>query len=155
MPVEREAVVSAGAADAAWVARIDDQLRSLKSMVAVLALLAVAALAVAIYVLVTDDSRDDQGASRERVARLDDRVDRLERDAASASEESDVSRLQARLQGKADNSDLQQLDDEVAKLRTAVQKAGSGDTTVAQDISQLSGRVDQLESDVEQLRSQP
>jgi hypothetical protein len=153
MPVDRE-VVSAPAADARVVEHLGDQVRSLKSLVALLAILALAALGLALYLLLTRDSHDQQGASRARVARLEDRVNRLEADAARKSEQSDVTRLQARLQSKANKTDLQQLGDNVTKLQTAVAQAGSGNKSVAQDVSRLSGRVDQLETDVSQLRSQ-
>jgi len=152
MPIERE-VVSVPAADPGVVAYVADQVRSLKTAVTLLAMVALAALGLALYLLLTDDARDQHGASRARVARLEDRVKRLEADAAKASEESDVTRLQARLQGKASKTDVQQLSDNVTKLRTAVAQAGP--QTMARDISRLSGRVDKLETDVSQLRSKP
>ena len=152
MPIERE-VVSVPAADPGVVAYVADQVRSLKTAVTLLAIVALAALGLALYLLLTDDARDQHGASHARVARLEDRVKRLEADAATASEESDVTRLQARLQGKASKTDVQQLSDNVTKLRTAVAQAGP--QTMARDISRLSGQVDKLETDVSQLRSKP
>lgn len=153
MVAEPAVAPAAAAVDPGWMARVEDQIRSLKSMMALIGVLALAALGVALYDLLTDDEGDGRGASRDRVAQLGDRVDRLEGRAGGASEESDVTRLQKGLAAKAEQSDVEDLGNQVGELRGAVE-AGGSDDSVAQDLATLSERVDQLAADVEELRKE-
>ena len=153
-PVAAEPVVArdVAAVDPAWMARIEDQIRSLKSMMALIGVIALAALGLALYELLRDDDDGDRtGASRERVAQIDERVDRLEGKAGGAPEESDVNRVQEGLEGKAEKSDVEDLGSQIEELRAAVEAGGSDDST-AQDLATLSEQVDQLAAEVEELR---
>lgn len=152
-PVAAEPVVARDVVDAGWAARLEDQLRSLKSMVALIGVLALAALGLALYDLLRDDGTGERGASRERVAAIDQRVDRLESKAGGASEESDVTKLSEGLDGKADQSEVEQLGSDVEELRAAVEAAGSDDSA-AQDVAALDERLAALEAEVEQLRAE-
>lgn len=148
-PVVREPVAAAyQPADPLWLERIDERLRSLSSFVAVLAVVSLAALGLSIYSLLQDDG-DGRGASRERVANLDDRVERLEGRTADAADSGTTSTLASRLDDTS--RDVSSLSEEVAKLRSAVSKAGSGDGSSTAAVTQLSSRVDRLAQDVADL----
>ena len=143
------------AVDAGWAARIEDSLRSVKSMLALVGLLAAAAFGLALYELLTDDDGGG-GASRERVAQLDDRVDRLEKKAGGTSEESDVADVRDGLEDKADKADVDALGEQVEELQASVEAAGSGQENAASadDVAALSEQVEQLAADVEELQAQ-
>jgi len=146
--VEREPVATDATLDPLWAERLEDQLRSLKGLVALVALLALAGLALSLYSLLRDD--DGQGASRERVARLDDRVDRLEGRIGSTTD-GEVTRLKDRLNAKADTDSVDELTSEVKRLQASVREASGGDESSAEAVAQLDGRVDQLADQVKQL----
>lgn len=149
-----EPAVARDVVDAGWAARFEDQLRSLKSMMALIGVLALTALGLALYdLLAGDEDGGDRGASRDRVAQIDQRVDRLENKAGGASEESDVAKVREGLDGKAEQADVEQLGSDVEELRAAVEAAGSDDST-AQDVAELDERVAQLEAEVEELRAE-
>ncbi|MGI9100790.1 MAG: hypothetical protein ACR2H2_20280 [Solirubrobacteraceae bacterium] len=125
--------------------RLEDKIASLRTALVVVAVLAVLALGLALYAVLNDDgstgtTRD--GASSERIARLDDRVDRLSR------------QLQRLRTGASSTEGLaQRLDDlsrEVADLRSQTGGGGaSADTTQA--IQDLDQRVDDLGQQVQEL----
>lgn len=155
-PVAAEPVAAreVAAVDPGWMARIEDQIRSLKSMMALVGVLALAALGLALYDLLRDDDGGDrEGASRERVAQIDERVDRLEGRAGGAPKESDVTRVQEGLEGKAEQSDVEDLGAQIEELRAAVE-AGDSDDSTTQDLATLSEQVEQLAAEVEELRSE-
>jgi len=156
-PVAREAVarehVVAEAVDPLWAERLEGSVRSLKRLVALLAVLALAGVGLSVYALLRDDD-DRRGASRERVARLDNRVDRLESRLGSTTNEADVARLRDRLETKADTRSLQQLSDDVQQLQTSLDKVSSGDDSSADAVTQLDGRVDELSEQLEALRNE-
>lgn len=137
--------------DAAWAARLEDEVRSLKRLAALLGLLAVAAIGIGLWALLSDD--DSKGASRERVARIDDRVDRLERRLGTASEESDTARLENELQEKAGKEDLQGIQDDVGDLRVSLDKLAAADSQ-DEGVAKLEDRVDELAQQVDDLRRQ-
>jgi polyhydroxyalkanoate synthesis regulator phasin len=150
-PIVREGVVATH--DPLLLERLEDSLRSLRTAVALAGLLGALALGVAIYALTqADDEGDGRGASRERVARLDDRVDRLSRQvrrtrasAGGAVQRSELDALRRRLDSRATTGD-------VAALRSslkALQDGGSGGDTAA-----LQQRVDRLAQQVADLRAQ-
>lgn len=153
-PVAREAVVAGEVVDPLWAERLEDSVRSLKGLVALLAVLALAGIGLSLYALLRDED-DRQGASRERVARLDNRVDRLEGRLGSTTNGADVARLKDRLETKADTRSLQELSDEVQQLQASLDKVSSGDDSSADAVTQLDGRVDELSEQVEALRSEP
>jgi hypothetical protein len=151
-PVAREAVVATEpAVDPAWAVRIDESLRNLKGLMALLTVLSLVGIGLAVWALMEADGDGDQtGASRERVASIDDRVDRLE------SEVGDTDDVSDRLADKASKQAVADLRGEVDELRTAVEEADSGgDTTAIVDaVEDLGTRVDQLEQDVADLQAQ-
>ena len=152
-PVAREAVVANEVVDPLWAERLEGSVRSLKRLVALLAVLALAGVGLSVYALLRDDD-DRRGASRERVARLDNRVDRLESRLGSTTNEADVARLRDRLETKADTRSLQQLSDDVQQLQTSLDKVSSGDDSSADAVTQLDGRVDELSEQLEALRNE-
>ncbi len=125
--------------------RLEDMIGSLRTGLMIVGVIAVAALAVAIYALARDDgagagSRGD-AASADRVSTLDDRVDRLSRQVQDA-------RAAAR-DGGADSG----LEDRVASLEDAVKKLADRPAADPQQaIDELSGRIDDIAKDVEQLK---
>ncbi len=86
VPVAREAVVTSEVVDPLWVEHLEDQVRSLKGFVSLATLLALAGVGLSLYLLLRADG-DRPDASRERVARLDGRIDRLEGRVGRASDE--------------------------------------------------------------------
>ncbi len=153
-PVAREAVVTREAVDPLWVERLEDQVRSLKGLVALATLLALAGIGLSLYLLLREDDGDRVGASRERVARLDNRVERLEARVGRASDETDVSRLGDQLAAKADTQSVQALSDDVQQLQASVDEVSSGDAPSADAVVQLDERVDALAQQVEDLSTQ-
>jgi methyl-accepting chemotaxis protein len=143
--------VAAPATDpSAMFARLEDAIRSLRTGLIVVGLLSALALGIGLYALLRADETDDEtrrGASAERVARLDDRVDRLSR----------------QVQGlRADREGTNELADRVDRLSRSVtslrgQAAGGDDDAAAaadatQAVEQLGQRVDDLSTQVEELR---
>ncbi len=125
-----------------------DRIRSLQTALALLGVLAVAALGVALWALLTGDDDDQQrvdrrGASTERVAELEARVDELRdavRDAPSADA---VQQLQD------DQEQLQAQVDEVAETAGGEQVATDEEARTA--VEQLSGQVQELEARIDQV----
>ena len=145
------------AADPMAIARFEDAVRSLRTAVVLLGLLSVAALGVAIYALVKSQEADRGSASSGRVARLDDRVDKLSSDlqrmresTSGTADESDVNQVQDRLSEKASSADLRTLERTVAKLQTQVRS--SDDASAALD--QVDQRLDDLSRDVRDLQAE-
>jgi polyhydroxyalkanoate synthesis regulator phasin len=137
----------------AWPERVEDQIRNLKQLCAALGVLALLAAGLAVWALLADDEGEGGTVSQSRVARLDDRVDDLEKQVRNSSDESQTEELQKDLDAKADKEDLDTLQSEVEDLRQAVDDADSGDGA-QQAVDQLGQRVDQLEQDVEDLQNQ-
>lgn len=154
VPVAGERVVEP-AVDPQWVARLEDQIRSLRTFMALLTLLSLAALGTGVYALIKAQENEDQSASQERVSRIDNRVDELEADLKRTSEENDVSRLEGRIAGKADASDLRQLRQSITQLRTQVRTVGEGDADSAKAVDAIGDRVDALSRQVQELRDSP
>ena len=153
-PVAAGVAVEREVADPGWVARLDDQLRSLKTMVALIGVLSLLALGAALYALLGDEEDvDSTGASRDRVAQIDERVDRLESKAGEASEESDVAGLEKELSGKADQGDVEQLSADIEELRAAVEEGGT-DEAVTQELDSLRQGLEALAAEVEELRAE-
>lgn len=152
-PLRREAVAASEVVDPVWAERLEDRVRFLQGLAALATVLALSGAGLSVYLLLADDD-DRQGASRERVARLDGRIDRLEGRVGRASDETDVSRLTDQLAGKADTESVQALSDEVKQLKASVDDASSGDDTSADAVVQLDERVDALAQQVEDLSSQ-
>jgi hypothetical protein len=125
--------------------RLEDSVATLRTGLMVVGVLAVAAIGVAIYALLSmeTDGSSSGVASAARVSQLEDRVDRLSR------------QLEAPGGGAA--GDVGALGERVAALeRTVKTLASRPSTDPTQAIEQLSGRIDELSGDVEQLKqSQP
>ena len=144
-------------ADPLAIARFEDALRSLRTAVMLLGLLSVAALGVAVYALVTSQEADRGSASSGRVARLDERVDKLNRDlqrtrasTTGAADEGDVNQVQDRLSEKADSADVRKLERTVARLQTQVDS--NDDARGALD--QVDQRLDDLSRQVRELQAE-
>jgi outer membrane murein-binding lipoprotein Lpp len=151
VPVAAERMVEP-VVDPQWVARLEDQIRSLRTFMALLTLLSLAALGVGVYALIKAQDNQDQSASQSRVARLDNRVDQVESDLKRKSEETDVSRLEGRLSSKADDSKVSQLQQSVTQLRTQLKSAGENKTDATKAVTDLGSRVDTLSRQVQELR---
>ena len=151
VPVAAERIVEP-VVDPQWVARLEDQIRSLRTFMALLTLLSLAALGVGVYALIKAQDNEDQSASQTRVSRLDNRVDELESDLKRTSEENDVTRLEGRISGKADTTDVSQLRQQVTQLRTQIRTAGEGEADATKAAEDLGDRVDALSRQVQDLR---
>jgi methyl-accepting chemotaxis protein len=148
-----ERIVERGAPVTDWggvIARLEDAISSLRTGLIVVGLLSALALGVALYSLLADDESDGntrQGASSERVSRLDDRVDRLSRQ---------VQGLRSADDGTDDLEErVDSLSQTVDSLRN---QTGSGDNAAAeatQAVEQLDQRVDDLSRQIQELRQSP
>ena len=148
--VVQERVVAPAADPGYVIARLEDALASLRTWLAVVALLAIVALGVAIYALTRDDDTTSGSrsglATDERVSRVDDRVDRLSRQVQSVR----ASRSAGSSSGAAATSELS---DRVDQLETTVKSlSNSSAPDATQAIKDLSGRIDDVAQDVEQLK---
>jgi TolA-binding protein len=144
---ERVVETVAPAVDPLAFARLADSVRSLRTWAALLTALSVAALALSIYALTRED--DTRGASRERVAALDDRVDRLSGQVQGQSKGGEVTDLQQRLDDKANAADVERLVRVVNQLSArSGQPQGAAS---AEDVKALDQRLDDLERAVAQL----
>jgi gas vesicle protein len=138
---EREVVTTE--ADPGWEQAILDRLRSLRTGLALVGVLATAALGVGLWALLSQEEEGDarQGASRERVQTLEDRVDEVESDTEDAASENAVERLR----------DQQQ---ELEERLSAVEEQssdGGGAQDVQADVQQLSDAIEQNGQAIEQL----
>lgn len=146
----------AATVDPAWTAQLEDQIRSLKGLAALLTVLTLAALGLAAWAIIRDDDTE-AGPSQARVARIDEKVDRLEQrvggDTAAAKAAPSTSDLDA----KADAADVEALRKEVAAAKADAKAASGASSTDAgaspEAVTALDGRIDQLEKDVEELRT--
>jgi len=124
--------------------RLEDTIGSLRTGLTIVGVIAVAALAVAIYALVQANDSSGGGsrsglASDSRVSQLEDRVDRL-------------SRQVQELRSGSGGGDAA-LDSRIAALeRTVKTLASRPSTDPTPAIDELSGRLDSVARDVEQLK---
>jgi hypothetical protein len=144
--VEERYVAPAGVDTTSMLLALEDAVGALRTWLAVVGLVAVAALGIGIYALMQDDD-DNTGTSRrglasdERVSRLDDRVDRLSR------------QLQTLRAGNSGGDSTAELGDRLDELENTVETLGERDAPDAtQAIKDLSGRIDDLRSDVDALK---
>lgn len=125
----------------AWQQVLEDRLRGLRTALAVVGTLAVAALGLALWTLLDEDGQEGrQGASAQRVADLDDRVDRFEERLDNRATTDDLEAL------RTSQEQLAERVDEVAKAPQP-QEDGASDEAVAalqQDVQALQQRVDDL-----------
>ena len=129
--------------------RLEDAIEALRTWLVVVGVLALAALCVAVYALATDDEGDGRGggsqtglASDERVSQLENRIDRISRQVQG-------------LRSDAGSSDTAEIGDRIEALERRVESlpaGGSGDDAT-QAVEQLSGRVDELSKDIDELKS--
>ncbi|MBW3607310.1 MAG: hypothetical protein KY463_02965 [Actinobacteria bacterium] len=127
--------------------RLEDTLNSLRTGLMIVGVIAVAALGVAIYSLM---SQDDDGsgsrsglASDSRVSELDDRVDRISRQVQDL-----------RSGDGGDGAGDAELADRVEALEGTVKELAERPVPDAtQAVQELSERIDDIASDVEELKS--
>ena len=120
-----------------------DELRSVKRTLALVGVIAIVALGVALWALLEqqDDGGDAQGASNERVSRLEDRVDTLEGDVEDAASDNSVSELRQQ---------QEDLSEQVEQL--SEQSSGSD---AEESVQQLEQQVEELGQRVDDLEQQP
>jgi hypothetical protein len=163
---EREQVVDRmvepGPDPALMYAQLDERLRSMRNALALLGLLATAALAIALLAMLQADDaerNDSTGASRERVERLDQRVDELRQDLDSrtkgTADSSDVNDVQEALDEKADAKDVTALEKAVQDLGDQPAESAEPDAATTQAIEDLSTRLDELEQQVAEQQQSP
>lgn len=174
-PVAGDAYVDPAYVDPAYAdgplttAALADAVGTLRLALALIALLSVAALALAFYALHEAQKDDAQGASRARVAKLEDRVSRLVTlvkrtragsGASAGTTSADAKALKQQLDGAAKASDVDTLRTSVSKLSASVNAlqgsssgggANAGQTQSA--IDALGTRIDKLSAQVQQLQS--
>jgi polyhydroxyalkanoate synthesis regulator phasin len=132
------------AADATLlITRLEDAISSLRTWLVLVAVLAVAAVGLGLYAVLRNDNGTTRGsASADRVARLNDRVDRLSRQVRQLrSASSGTSALSRRVDA---------LSRQIAALRSQGAN-GSSPTDPTQAIQDLNKRVDDLSRQVQQL----
>jgi hypothetical protein len=123
--------------------RLEDAVGSLRTGLTIVGVIAVAALAVAIYALVQANDSSSAGsrnglATDSRVSQLEDRVDRLSRQVQDL---------------RSGGGSSAALDSRIAALeRTVKTLASRPSTDPTPAIDELSGRVNALSQDVEQLK---
>jgi outer membrane murein-binding lipoprotein Lpp len=129
----------------AVLVRLEDAIASLRTGLMIVGVIAVAALGVAIYGLMKDDntSSGGGGASSSRVATLEDRVDRLSRQVQATRAGNRSSGDTAALAGRVDALER--------TVKTLADRPQPADATAA--VKELSGRIDDLAADVEQLKT--
>lgn len=148
--VAYERVVEPGvpvAADASMlIVRLEDAISSLRTALIFVGLLAVLATGLAIYALTREDDAPARtsanAASDTRVARLEDRIDRISR------------QVQALRVSSRSDSGIDQRVDDLAKT-VATLRSQPGDSATAPDVTQaitdLDGRLDRIEQQVQSL----
>ena len=130
----------------AVLVRLEDAVNSVRTGLMIVGVIAVAALGVAIYALMKDDGSSSSaggGASSSRVATLEDRVDRLSRQVQDVRSDNNGSDEASAL---ADRTDALER-----TVKTLADRPQPGDATQA--VTELSDRIDDLASDVEQLKT--
>lgn len=154
-PLERERERLVERHDPLILERLEEAVRSLRTAVMLLGALAAIALGVAVYAVIkADDAEDDggrSGASRGRVAELDDRVDRLSRQVRSLrgsnsgdADSGDLESLRGEISGRATKAQVDELSSRIDELG----EGGSGGDTAA-----LEERLDTLAEQVEELQT--
>jgi hypothetical protein len=147
--VMQERVVAPVPDSSAILVRLEDALDSLRMGLIVVGLLAAAALGVAIYALLHDDTGTRGGsrsglASDARVSRVNDRVDRLSRQVQG------LRQARPAATGGAGAGVSARVDALESTVKTLSARPAPKDPTQA--IAQLSGRIDDLRSDVDALK---
>ena len=147
-PPVQERVVAPVVDPSIILLRLEDTIDSLRTWLVVVGLVAVVALGIALYAVVSDDtSSGGNGSTRgaasdERVTQIEHRVDRLSRQVQDVRGDGGASEDTAALANRIDN-----LESTVKSL--SGQPAAGG---TQQAIDELSGRIDDLASDVEKLQ---
>lgn len=148
-PLVEERVVAPVVDPNVILLRLEDAVDNLRTWLLVVGIVAAAALGVALYAVLADDdpattSRNSTSglASDDRVTQIENRVDRLSR------------QLQDVRAGDGGGDDTAALANRVDQLEDAVKsQSGQGAASGTQDaVDELSGRIDDLASDVEELK---
>ncbi len=149
-PVVEERFVTPAVDPNVILLRLEDAVDNLRTWLLVVGVVAFVALGVALYAVLADDdaTRSNGGsttglASDDRVSQIENRVDRLSR------------QLQDLRAGGSSGDDDAALANRVDQLEDAV-RSQSGDQGAAAGtqsaVDELSGRIDDLASDVEALK---
>ena len=149
-PLVEERVLAPVVDPSVILLRLEDAVDNLRTWLLFVGVLALAALGVALYAVLDDDTSRAGGgsttglASDERVSQIENRVDRLSRQLQDVRTDT----------GGGDDAALA---NRVDALETAIKaQPGSGAASGTQDaIDELSGRIDDLASDVEALKQSP
>jgi len=145
---ERE-VVHTAPEQTLW-AEVLDRLGSVRAGLVAVTVLALAALGVALWALLNPTgNRDQDGASRVRVERLADRVDRLESQVGQVAPAGSVAAIRDRERA---------LERRVQGLEATVQKGAAAGQNVEQlttAVQALQDSVDSLDQRVQALEQQP
>jgi polyhydroxyalkanoate synthesis regulator phasin len=153
-PVYQERVVEPAVAPVdpnLMFVRLEDAISSLRTGLIFVGVLTVLAIGLAIYAITqTNDNNSNgtrAGASSQRVATLDDRIDRLSRQVQQA-------RADARA-ARALTTRIDSLSRSVSALRAQGAGGGAAASQVASDITALDKRLTAVEQQVQDLKANP
>jgi polyhydroxyalkanoate synthesis regulator phasin len=153
-PVYQERVVEPAVAPVdpnLMFVRLEDAISSLRTGLVFVGILTVLAIGLSIYAITQNDDNNAgntrAGASSQRVATLDDRIDRLSRQVQQARADA---RSAGDLTGRVDA-----LSRSVSSLRGQAGSGGAAATQVTQAITDLDKRLDSLEQQVQDLSQAP
>lgn len=131
--------------------RLEDAISSLRTALVFVGVLTVIAIGLAVYAIMqANDAKDNNangrtGASSQRVAQLDDRIDRLSRQVQSARADAAAARA---LTTRVDS-----LSRSVSSLRSQAGSGSAASSQVTQAMTDLDKRVTTLEQQVKDLSS--
>lgn len=156
--VVTERAVAGAVVDPAFLHRLEERVRSLRTLAALSLLLGLIGTALGAYAILSDEDTD-KGPSPSRVARLSQKIDRIEARVGGASQASEqTDELADGLGDKADAADVRALQAELKSLRAQVASArntgGASSDDSGAEVTALSTRVDELAKDVDELRAQ-
>jgi methyl-accepting chemotaxis protein len=149
-PAHEREVVATARDDYVWREEVIDRLNSLRAAVVLLGIVAVAALGVALWALLTQEEEGDarRGASVGEVRDLRDRVAQLEEELDRAPSRDAVSQL---------SDSVDSIDDRVGTLEDSVDAQGSTAQAIEDvqaDVQQLGDAIDQLDERVQAIEEQ-
>ena len=133
-----------GAADKRTSPLVVEDLRMLRRWLAAMTAIAAIAAGVAVYAVIkANDSADEQ-----RVEALEDalraRLGAVDRELQSAEEESDVEKLEGRVQKTAEERDVSRIDRRLRRMERDVVDALDASADTGRGLNRLERRVDRL-----------